>query len=319
MRSPGQPPAAPDGIITGSLVETRAAQAGREGVAGIDAVHLHVASCGDAGNPLLLMLHGFPQCWFAWEAMMPRFADRYHVVAPDLRGFNLSSKPAKVEAYRASESVADLAALIAALGHESATVIAHDCGGAVAWGLAIGRPDLVDRLVILNSPHPVPFARALAGDPAQQRASQYMNWLREAGSEALLAENDFGRMDRLFSRFGGAQWFDGPTRSRYHEAWRQRGALKAMVNWYRATPIYPPTAAEPGAAGLTLDPSRFRVTVPTRVIWGMDDPALLPVLLDGLEDLGDDLRIRRLAGLTHWLVHEAPDRVAQAIAESLVG
>jgi pimeloyl-ACP methyl ester carboxylesterase len=300
------------------MVQTRAAQPGLDGGAGSEAVNLHIASCGDAGKPLLLMLHGFPEAWFAWAAMMPRFADRYHVVAPDLRGFNLSSKPPGVEAYRASETIGDLAALITALGHSSATVIAHDWGGAIAWGLAIGRPELVDRLVILNAPHPVTFARALAGDPAQQAASSYMNWLRAPGSEAALAENDFRRMDAMFSRFGGAHWFDDTVRARYHEAWRQPGALQAMVNWYRATPMYPPTAEDPGTKRLARDASRLRVSVPARVIWGMEDPALLPVLLDGLEELGDDLRIRRMAGLTHWLVHEAPDRVAQAIAEGLV-
>jgi pimeloyl-ACP methyl ester carboxylesterase len=302
----GAPTARPAAIATGLMVPT-----GPE-------IELHCASCGDAGKPLLLMLHGFPECWFAWADMMVRFADRYHVVAPDLRGFNLSSKPTTVEAYRASESVQDLVALIAALGHSSATVIAHDWGGAVAWGLAIARPELVERLIILNSPHPVPFARALAGDAAQQAASRYMNWLRAPGSEIALAENDFDRMDRLFIRFGAAGWFES-MRQRYHQAWSQPGALQAMLNWYRATPLHPPTADDPGAGRLVLDPAKFRVEVPTRVIWGMDDPALLPVLLDGLEEFGDDLRIRRLPGLTHWLVHEAPDQVAAAIEESLLG
>lgn len=303
-------------ITSGAMAETRAAGGGSREI-GTETVSLHYASCGEAGKPLLLMLHGFPQCWFAWEAMMPRFADRYHVVAPDLRGFNRSSKPAVIEAYRASETVHDIAALIAALDHSRATVIAHDWGGAVAWGLAIARPELVHRLVILNAPHPVPFARALAEDPAQQAASQYMNWLRAPGSETALAEDGFRRMDRMFSQFGGGRWFDSAMRSRYHEAWRQPGALRAMVNWYRATPLHPPSRDDPGTGHLALDPGRFRVPVPTRVIWGMADPALLPVLLDGLEDLCNDLRIRRLPGLTHWLVHEAPERVALAIEESL--
>ncbi len=313
-------------IRTGSLLRTRSARAskpadtaGNESNADIIGdVDLHYASCGDEQRPLLLMLHGFPESWFAWEALMPRFADRYHVVAPDLRGFNLSAKPAAVEAYRAPELIGDLTALIEALGHESATVVAHDWGGAIAWGLAIERPELVDRLVILNAPHPVLFARALATDAAQQVASQYMNWLRAPGSESKLAENDFSRMDRLFSRFGAAQWFDEDPRRRYHQAWRQPGALRAMVNWYRATPLYPPVGSDPGAGRVVLDAARFRVSVPTRVIWGLDDTALLPVLLDGLEQLCDDLRIQRLAGLTHWLVHEAPDKVNHAIEESLL-
>ena len=117
----------------------------------------------------------------------------------------------------------------------------------------------------------------------------------------------------MLAGFGPAEWFDEAKRRRYHEAWRQPGALTGMVNWYRATPMHPPTPTDPGAARLVLDPDDVRVRVPTRVIWGMDDTALLPVLLDGLETMGDDLRVTRIDGVSHWLIHEAPARIGAEI------
>ena len=276
-------------------------------------IRLHYAQAGSAGAPLLLMLHGFPEAWHAWRDLMPAFEDDFHVVAPDQRGYNRSSRPAQVSAYRAPELIGDLDALIVATGHQTAVVVAHDWGGAIAWGLALRHPERISRLVILNAPHPVPFARALVQDPAQRQASEYMNRLRAPGSEARLAENDFQRLDRMLTGFGPAEWFDDATRHRYHEAWRQPGALTGMVNWYRATPMHPPTPTDPGAARLVLDPNDFRIRVPTRVIWGMDDTALLPVLLDGLETMGDDLRVTRIDGVSHWLIHEAPARIGAEI------
>lgn len=277
-------------------------------------VRLHYASCGDPARPLLLFIHGFPEFWFAWAGLMPLFADRWYAVAPDLRGFNLSSKPAQLEAYRATALIGDLAALIDRLGHGKAVVVAHDWGGALAWGLAIARPDLVERLVILNAPHPVPFARALASDPEQQRSSRYMNWLRKPGSEATLAQDDFAALERFLHADGnGAPWFDGETRAAYHRAWAQPGALTGGVNYYRASPFYPPTDDDPGAARLSLREQDFTVRVPTLVIWGERDTALRPVLLEGLERVVPGLRIERIAEASHWLVHEQPLRIAASI------
>lgn len=276
-------------------------------------VRLHYASCGDASRPLMLMLHGFPEFWGAWRHVMPAFADAFHVVAPDLRGYNLSDKPAAVADYRPSKLIADVAGLVRALGHERCVLVAHDWGGAIAWSVAIAHPQLVERLVILNAPHPVPFARALAADPAQIAASQYMNWLRRPGSELRLAENGFARLEGFFLKLGGEAWFRAAEREAYHAAWSRPGALAGGVNWYRASPLHPSTEAEPGAAALSLDPEAFVVRVPTLVIWGDGDTALLPVLLDGLDALVPDLRIVRLPDATHWLVHEQPDRIVAEI------
>ena len=277
-------------------------------------VQLHYASCGEPGAPLMLFLHGFPEFWYAWRALLPAFGDRFHAVAPDLRGYNLSDKPTDVRAYRASALVADIDALVRGLGHERCVLVAHDWGGAAAWSYAIAHPQRVARLVILNSPHPVPFARALAHDAGQRAASQYMNWLRRPGSEAVLARDGFARLDAFFLGLGGAAWFHGEVRDAYHAAWAQPGAIAGGVNFYRASPLYPPVGDDPGAARVQLVEGEFVVRTKTLVIWGERDTALLPVLLDGLDRLVPDLRIVRLTDATHWLVHEQPQRIAREIS-----
>ncbi len=281
-------------------------------------LRLHYASCGDARRPLMLLLHGFPEFWLAWRPLMPRFADRFHVVAPDLRGYNRSDRPSAIDAYRASELVGDLDALVGALGHDRCVLVGHDWGGALAWALAIAHPQRVRRLVILNAPHPVLFAHALARDPEQQAASAYMNWLRKPGSENVLARDDFARLERMLTAMGDARWFTPALRASYRQAWSRPGALAAAVHYYRASPLHPPEGDDAGAARLVLDESRFVVRVPTLVVWGERDRALLAVLLDGLDRFVPELRIVRLPDATHWLVHEQPERVAGEI-DAFVG
>ena len=278
-------------------------------------VRLHCAEAGEPGRPLLLFVHGFPEFWYAWKDLLPAFADRWHAVAPDLRGFNLSDKPTDPKAYRPSTLVADLDGLIRALGHERAVVVAHDWGGALAWSLAIAMPHRVSRLVILNAPHPIPFARGLASDPAQQRASAYMNFLRAPDTETVLARDDFAAMDRFFAEVSPAPWYDATARAAYHEAWGRPGALSGGLAYYRASPLHPPTADDPGARRLQLDPADYVVRVPTRVIWGERDRALLPTLLDGLDALVPGLDVVRLPDCSHWLVHEAPERIEGLVRE----
>lgn len=275
-------------------------------------VRLHYASVGERDAVPLLLLHGFPEYWAAWEDVLPRVADEFHAVAPDLRGFNLSDQPTDVASYRAREIVADLEALSDHLGWESCNVIAHDWGGAAAWQWAIAYPRRVKRLVMLNSPHPVAFARALAASAEQRSASWYINWLRSPDAEALLVEDDFRRLDGFFESEDGQrpQWYTPERATRYRAVW-QRG-LTGGLNYYRASPLHPPETSRPESVPI-LDAASFRVRVPTLVIWGDRDRALLPLLLDDLPELVDDLTIERLPDASHWLAHEKPDAVAAMI------
>lgn len=286
-------------------------------------IRLHYAASGDPAAPLMLFVHGFPEAWFAWEAQLAAFGVDHFAVAPDLRGFNLSSKPAEVEQYRADRIVEDLKLLIEALGHSRAIVVAHDWGGAIAWSLAILAPQWVERLIILNAPHPYPFARALRHDPAQQKASAYMNWFRKPGTENLLAQDDFRNLDAAFrGPEGPAAWYTPQVRARYHAMWSTPGEggshpMTGGLNYYRASALHPPTADDPGFDPARMKPEDWTVHVPTRVIWGEADTALLPVLLDGLDELVPDLRVTRVPQASHWLIHEQPEAVGALIRAAL--
>jgi pimeloyl-ACP methyl ester carboxylesterase len=275
-----------------------------------NSITLHYAASGTPGAPLLLLLHGFPEYWAAWEELLPTFADSHYAVAPDLRGFNLSTQPNEVKAYRVRELVDDCERLLAHLGYQRATVVGHDWGGAIAWQWAIAAPQRVERLVIMNSPHPIPFARDLVARAEQQQASAYINWLRAPGSETALARDGYALLEGFFKGMQrtDAPWYTAERARRYKEVWAR--GLTGGVNLYRASPLHPPLPDAPGPAALTLRPEDFRVTVPTLVIWGEADFALPTTLLDGLDELVDDLALKRLPHATHWLAHEQPNDIA---------
>ena len=281
-------------------------------------IRLHAASAGEQGKPLMLFLHGFPECWAAWQTQLTAFGRDHFALAPDLRGYNLSDKPQGVAAYRVQPLMDDLLGLMRQFGYAQGVVVAHDWGGAVAWSLATRTPQNIARLVIINSPHPVPFARALAHDPAQQAASRYMMRLREPGAADLLLRDDCARLLALFRHpVSGTMALSDAEIALYRQAWTQPGAMDAMLNYYRASPLVPPSAEHPGAAGLKLDPKDFLVPMPTLVIWGEQDHALLPALLDGLDAVVPDLRIHRVPDGSHWVTHEQPDAVQAAIRRFL--
>jgi epoxide hydrolase 4 len=262
-----------------------------------------------------LLLHGFPEAAFAWDGVQQRLAGRHGLLAPNLRGYPGSSAPAGVDAYRARHLVADLVALIEQLGAPLPLLVAHDWGGAVAWNLAAQRPELIRRLLIINSPHPGAFWRELRDDPAQQAASAYMNFLVRPDAAALLAADDHRR---LFGFFGAAAWLDEATRDQYRQAWHNGGrGLDPMLNWYRASPLRPLAGGDEALARVDLPDAAVTVRVPTTVLWGDDDVALRPGLLHGLAHWVPQLDLRRVAGASHWIVHEQPALVAETIAELL--
>jgi len=285
---------------------------------------LHCRVSGERGRPVLLFLHGFPEGAFIWDGLLAHFSQPahggYRCVAPYLRGFGASSSPTEVAAYRPKFLVQDLAALIAAEGGGAplACLVAHDWGGAVAWNLANQHPELLRRLAIVNSPHPGAFLRELQHSPAQQAASQYMHFLCRPDAEALLAEDDFRRLFAFFDAPDGTPpaWLTESVRQQYRALWQQ--GLTGACNYYRASPLRPPRDGDPGAAAVALPESMLTVNVPTLVLWGLNDPALLPGLLDGLPGWVPRLQLQRVEGASHWLVHEMPERLVQALEPFLL-
>lgn len=280
-------------------------------------VKLHCAVLGEADEgghaPLMLFLHGFPEFWAAWRKPMAYFAERgWLCVAPDLRGYNLSDKPEAVESYKARHLINDVLAVAAHYAKGKFVLVAHDWGGAVAWAVAIGHPDRLERLVMINSPHPYLFWRELSNSPAQQKASAYMNLFRLPKAERVLSENGYAR---LLSAFGH---FEKAWSMELVQAWSQPGALTGGLNYYRASPLYPPTAGDPGPKKLQFKPENFMVRVPTLVLWGERDTALLTGCLDGLGQCVPDLKVVRVPDASHWIVHEKPDLVCSEI-EAFVG
>jgi epoxide hydrolase 4 len=283
-------------------------------------ITLSCRAAGYAGQPTLVFLHGFPEAAFVWDATLAHFAARgYRCVAPHLRGFEKSSAPADVSQYRAKYLVQDIAALIAieSPNQPLAALVAHDWGGAVAWNLANQMPQLMHKICIINSPHPGTFLRDLKSDATQQAASSYMNFLCRPDAEALLAEDDFRRLFEFFSRFGDAggqyAWLDEKIKAQYREVWSL--GLTGGCNFYRASPLKPPLDAASALYGIEIAFDALTVSVPTQVIWGMQDVALPPLLMDGLEAYIPNLTIHRVQDATHWIIHEQPALVHKLLAD----
>jgi pimeloyl-ACP methyl ester carboxylesterase len=276
-------------------------------------VVLHVATMGKETLSPIVFLHGFPEYWAGWRDVMERLANDFFLIAPDQRGYNLSSKPQGVESYKTRHIVADLAALAdRLLPGRTFALAGHDWGASVAYAFAFAHPQRLTHLVVANGVHPWCFQNAIHEDPAQRAASQYINTLRDPASDRRMAEDDFRRTLRMIDGFSDAAWLTPRHRAGYLEAWRQPGALQAMLNWYRASPIdvpLPEATAQPTWVQ-NLPDDAMRVRVPHLVIWGEADRALRPSCLSGLERLAPQLRIERVAGAGHWVLHEKPDAVA---------
>ena len=278
-------------------------------------ITLSCRTAGPVGRPVLVFLHGFPEAAFVWDEALAHFAQPenggYRCVAPNLRGYENSSAPTDVAAYRPKHLVQDLAALIAAEGGHLAALVAHDWGGAVAWNLAASQPRLMNRLAIINSPHPGTFLRELQHSPAQQAASAYMNFLFRPDAEALLAEDDFRRLWGFFDQWGAGTapgWLTDDVKNQYRAVWSQ--GLTGPLNFYRASPLRPPRPGPPhndlAAANVTIPREMLEVRLPTLVLWALGDTALPPALLEGLEDFVPNMQLQRLEGASHWVLHEQP-------------
>lgn len=282
-------------------------------------ITLHCHSSGSPDQPLLVFLHGFPEGAFIWDSLLEALSHDYYCVAPNLRGYGASSQPHAVEEYRPKALVQDLSTLIETLspGRPAAAVIAHDWGGALAWNLANQHPRLLQRLLIINAPHPGSFLRELQTNPAQQTASQYMHYLRRPDAPAqLLAHSATKLFDFLKTTSGQwPAWLTPPLRAQYLAHWQQ--GMHGPCAYYAASPLVPPRGDDQSVLQLTLPQHMLHIAVPTHILWGDQDVALLPALLDGLDDWIPHLEIQHVPHASHWLVHEDPDCVLRAIRQML--
>ena len=279
-------------------------------------VTLDVAVAGDPGNPAIILLHGFPESHRTWRHQIPELARDHFVLAPDQRGFARSSKPADVSDYTPDKMVGDLIALADHFGIATFTLVGHDWGGAIAWMAALARPDRIARLIIVNAPHPFVFQRSLFDDLAQREASQYITAFRNPALERHIESIGLPAFfDGSFLRHTDFEKVAG-EKAAYLDEWSQPGAMTAMLNWYRASRIVVPGMDETPERPAFLSAPFPPVTQPTLVIWGMDDKALLPSQLDGLDALVPDLTLVKVAA-GHFVPWEAPEAVTEAIRDWL--
>jgi len=279
-------------------------------------VTLDVAVAGDPANPAIILLHGFPESHRTWRHQIPELAKDHFVLAPDQRGFARSSKPADVSDYTPDKMVGDLIALADHFGIATFTLVGHDWGGAIAWMAALARPDRIARLIIVNAPHPFVFQRSLFDDLAQREASQYITAFRNPALERHIESIGLPAFfDGSFLRHTDFEKVAG-EKAAYLDEWSQPGAMTAMLNWYRASRIVVPGMDETPERPAFLSAPFPPVTQPTLVIWGMDDKALLPSQLDGLDALVPDLTLVKVAA-GHFVPWEAPEAVTEAIRDWL--
>jgi epoxide hydrolase 4 len=287
-----------DGDLYDGVVSTIEAQLTHGDVDVGGGIRLHYVEAGE--GPLVVLLHGFPEFWYSWRRQIPVLAEAgYRVVAPDMRGYGLSDKPRGWRAYDASLLAADIAGLIRGLGEQQAYVVGHDWGAAVAYAVAMNHPDVVRRLAILNVPHPT---RMLEGFRTlkQLRKSWYMFFFQIPGlPERLIARDDYSFAKRSL-RADSKKAFTDEDLLRYAEAWSQPGALSGMINYYRAA-----LRRSPGKAVAQMKP----IEAPTLVIWGMLDRHLGSELAEPAPEWVPNVRVERIADATHWVQHDAPERV----------
>jgi epoxide hydrolase 4 len=285
----------------------------RHEFAEVNGVRLHYVTAGT--GKLLLFLHGFPEFWYEWKRQIEEFGRDFRVGAPDMRGYNLSSKPAGVDQYKLDFLLEDVRALIRHLSYEKCILVGHDWGGFVAWTFAGVFPGCVEKLIIINAPHPAIFLRELRDNPAQRQASQYMLMFRNVPQiEQMISANDFANFDQLLLRpliANGHLTEDDACI--HHEAWSQPGWLTSGLNYYRAAELGPLESGAPVPEPVASMLEKLVIDVPTLVIWGEQDPHLLTGNLKGLEQFVRDLRLQRVPDGSHWVIHEKPALVNSCI------
>lgn len=268
-------------------------------------IRLHYVTQGSGS--LMLMLHGFPEFWYSWRHQIPEFAKDYKVVAVDLRGYNDSDKPKDKSAYVMDEFIKDIEGVIKGLGYDKCVLVGHDWGGAIAWNFAYAHPEMVERLIVLNLPHPAKFAEGIR-TPQQLLRSSYMfffqlPWL----PEFLIQSSDYQLIENAFKGMAvDKNTFTQADLEAYKDAAAKRGALTAMLNYYRN--IFQQRM-------ISQDWSVLEV--PTLIIWGENDTALGKELTHGTEAYVKHLRIKYIPSCSHWVQQEQPQLVNRYMREFL--
>lgn len=272
----------------------------------INGIKLHTVIIG-SGEPLML-LHGFPDFWYGWRDIILGLKDKYRLIVPDMRGYNLSDKPEGVENYTLEILVDDIKRLSDALNLGKFSLAGHDWGGPVAWGFAEKYPESLKKLILCNGPHLVVMRKALGKSKSQQKASSYILEFIKPNSEKKLMDNDFQFLKMvvfgMVKKKNAISEFD---KEKYIEAWSQPGAINAGLNYYRAT--FESLSKTDDWTGI--------INVPTLVIHGMKDIALTPKILEGLSDYVKDLKIVRVENASHWVMVDEPEVVISNIKEFL--
>jgi pimeloyl-ACP methyl ester carboxylesterase len=283
-------------------------------------VTLNVALAGPEDAPPVILLHGFPESHRTWRGIVPLLEDRFRLIMPDLRGFGASDRPHDLESYTTDKLVADIFALADALGIDRFALVGHDWGGATAWAAAIRGEPRVERLAIVNSPHPLVFQRSLIVDAEQRAASQYINAFRIPGFERAIEAMGYDKFfAKTFTPHVDVDAIPAEERAHYVADWSKPGAMTAMLNWYRASQMVVPAPGEAAEMPAWISRGVPDIQIPVLVVWGMKDRALLPLQLDGLDEQCADLTVVRLPGAGHFAPWEAPQDVAQALAPFLAG
>jgi pimeloyl-ACP methyl ester carboxylesterase len=282
-------------------------------------IRMAVALAGPRDAPPIILMHGFPESHRTWRDLSPLLADRLRLVMPDLRGFGDSDRPHDVGDYATETLIGDIFALADALGIDRFALVGHDWGGAIAWAAALRGNARIERLGIINSPHPLIFQKSLIDDHDQRVASQYMRAFRDPGMEAGIEAMGFDKFfDKSFARHADLSLIPPQERQIYIDQWRRPGALTAMLNWYRSSQVVVPAPDEDAAMPAWVERGVPGLHIPVRVIWGLEDKALLPIQLEGLGEVGDDIEVFPLMGVGHFAPWEAPGQVAAALKPFLL-
>jgi pimeloyl-ACP methyl ester carboxylesterase len=278
----------------------------RERYISTNGINLHVMEAGPKDGPMILFLHGFPEFWFAWRKQIEYFTQRgYLVVVPDQRGYNLSDKPQGISSYKVDELAKDAVGIIDVYGRDRIFLVGHDWGASVSWWVALKYPQRLQRLVIMNVPHPKVMAKNLFTNPKQMEKSWYIFYFQLPGAvEKFASANNYEWLVTLLRQTSRSGAFTKEELEKYREAFMQPGAFLAMVNWYRAALQVP---SEP--------PISFRITMPILVLWGVNDVAIIPEQADQSLAYCDQGKLVKFKKATHWLQHEEADKVNKLIED----